>query len=281
MAQTIEPANILIVDDDPDVIHLLSQILAKEGHQVRATKDSSSVLQIAESAPPDLFLLDINMPQISGYDLCLEIKKTPLLKGIPVIFVSAYDKAINKVSAFEAGGIDYINKPIHAREVVVRANTHIKLYRLQQRLEQQVEEQTKELEGTLTTLRMLMTQQNQDTKESEKHILANINNLVIPNAERLKKTNLDENQTNLVDILISNLQQISDSLIDNHDLLKLKLTPIQIQVANLIKEGKKTKEIAYMLNLSDLTISTHRKNIRKKLNLNQRDISLNAFLSSL
>lgn len=281
MAHVTESANILIVDDNPDIIRLLSQLLIEKGYQVRATKESRKVLRIAASTPPDLFLLDVDMPVMNGYELCSALKMNESLQDIPVIFVSGYENPINKIQAFDVGGVDYISKPIHAGELVSRVNSHIELFWLQKKLQKQVEKQTKELEETLIALRVLMKQQKHEASDIEKNILSNINKLVVPFAQHLKKTDLDKNQASIVDILMSNLQQISESLIDDRDLLKMKLSPVEIQVANMIKEGKQTKEIASILNLSDLTISTHRKNIRKKLNINNHKLSLNRYLSSL
>ncbi|WP_456417848.1 response regulator [Thiolapillus sp.] len=281
MNTATKSADILIVDDNADMIHLLSKLLTDRGHHVRAAKDSELALKVAQSSPPELFLLDISMPGMDGYELCAELKKLEPLQDVPVIFVTGHEQEESKIKAFDAGGVDYICKPIHSEELMSRVNSHVELYRLRQHLQRQVEEKTRELEETLTALRVLMTQQQQDSKETEKNILNNINSLVIPYAERLQKTPLNDNQRNIVDMLIANLKQVSDSLIDNHDLLQMKLTRVEIQVANLIKEGKQTKEIASLLNLSDLTISTHRKNIRKKLNIRDRKLSLNAYLSSL
>ncbi|BAO45710.1 response regulator transcription factor [Thiolapillus brandeum] len=281
MSTAMTPSDILIIDDNPDMIHLLGKLLTENGHQVRAAKDSSRALEIARANPPELFLLDIEMPGMDGFDLCIELKKTEELVDIPVIFVSGHEQQDHKIRAFEVGGVDYICKPIHAGELLSRVNNHVELYRLRRELEVQVEAKTRELEETLTALRVLMTQQQQDSKDAEKTILNNINNLVIPYAERLHKTPMNENQKTIVEMLIANLKQVSESLINNHELLEMKLTPVEIQVANLIKEGKQTKEIASLLNLSDLTISTHRKNIRRKLNIKDRKLSLNAYLSSL
>ncbi len=275
------PADIFVVDDNPDMIHLLSKLLSNNGHRVRAAKDSLMALSIAQKKPPELFLLDIEMPEVDGYELCTQFKEYDELKDIPVIFVSAHEHTEDKIRAFEAGGVDYICKPIQAEELMSRVNNHVELYRLRHKLQLEVEEKTKELAETLTALRVLMTQQRQDSEQTEKNILRNINQLVIPFVERLQKTQLNENQINLADMIMSNLKQVADSLIDNQDLLELKLTPVEIQVANLIKEGKQTKEIASLLNLSDLTISTHRKNIRRKLNIKDRKLSLHAYLSSL
>ncbi|WP_457673167.1 response regulator [Thiolapillus sp.] len=277
----MKPSDILIVDDNPDMIHLLGSLLTEHGHQVRAAKDSERALDIARSNPPELFMLDIEMPGMDGFDLCRELKQEESLQEVPVIFVSGHEQQEQKIRAFEVGGVDYICKPIHAGELLSRVNNHVELYRLRKELQVQVEEKTREVEETLTALRVLMTQQQQDSKEAEKTILNNINNLVIPYAERLQKTPLNDNQRSIVEMLIANLKQVSESLINNHDLLEMKLTPVEIQVANLIKEGKQTKEIASLLNLSDLTISTHRKNIRRKLNIKDRKLSLNAYLSSL
>ena len=275
------PYDVIIVDDDPEMIRLLSTLLSGKGHQVRAITNSEKALSVARSQPPEVFLLDISMPGIDGYELCQRFKSMDELEEVPVIFVSAHEQAEDKVKAFASGGEDYLSKPIHGEELLSRVETHVELYRLRKKLQQEVAEKTRELAETLTALRVLMTQQRHDSEETEKTILNNINTLVIPYAERLQKTMLNDTQKDLLSMLLSNLRQVSDSLINTHDLLEKKLTPVEIQIANLIKEGKQTKEIAALLNLSDLTISTHRKNIRKKLNIQDRKLSLNAFLSSL
>lgn len=143
---------IMIVDDTPANLHLLDSLLREHGYQVSAFPNAEMAIRAALKNPPDLFLLDINMPGLNGYEACEMMKANPILKDIPVIFISALNDPIDKVRAFRIGGLDYINKPFQFDEVLARVETHLKLYRMQreladsnQHLEVRVAEQVKEI----------------------------------------------------------------------------------------------------------------------------------------
>ena len=127
---------ILLVDDTPDNLRLLSQILAERQYQVRAVTNGERALETAQLVPPDLILLDIRMPGMDGFNVCRALKMIAVTKDIPVIFISALDDVSDKVKAFEVGGVDYITKPFQYEEVVARVETHLALRRLQRELEQ-------------------------------------------------------------------------------------------------------------------------------------------------
>jgi signal transduction histidine kinase len=129
--------NILIVDDNPDNIYLLSTMLETQGYNVRKAISGKFALQGVQIAQPDLILLDINMPDINGYEVCQKLKSMPETKEIPVIFISALDNVFDKVKAFEAGGIDYITKPFQCEEVMARVKNHLNLRLLQKQLLEQ------------------------------------------------------------------------------------------------------------------------------------------------
>jgi len=134
------PTNILIVDDTPDNLRLLSAMLASHGYQVRKALNGKLALQGAEIAPPDLILLDINMPGMNGYEVCQKLKSTEKTHEIPVIFISALDDVLEKVKAFQAGGVDYITKPFQVEEVLARVESQLSLRSLQSKLQQQAQE---------------------------------------------------------------------------------------------------------------------------------------------
>jgi PleD family two-component response regulator len=102
--------NILIVDDHPESLRLLSQILSKRGYKVRPTRDGKMALNFACSTPPDLILLDIMMPGMDGYQVCEQLKACAKTKDIPVIFISGLNEVFDKVKAFSLGAVDYIAK---------------------------------------------------------------------------------------------------------------------------------------------------------------------------
>ncbi|MGD1713867.1 hybrid sensor histidine kinase/response regulator [Dapis sp. BLCC M172] len=111
--------NILIVDDIPENLKLLSQILKNAGHKVRAVTNGKLALKAINAQLPDLILLDINMPEIDGYEVCEQLKANLKNENIPVIFLSALDEVFNKVKAFSVGGLDYIIKPFYLEEVLI------------------------------------------------------------------------------------------------------------------------------------------------------------------
>jgi signal transduction histidine kinase len=141
--------NILIVDDVPDNLHLLSQILTKEGYVVRCTVKGSMGLKVASSGWAELILLDIQMSELDGYQVCEQLQANPQTRSIPVIFLSALDGVFDKVKAFAVGGVDYITKPFDVQEVLARVRTHLQLSNLHQTLAARVEAQTLQLTAAL------------------------------------------------------------------------------------------------------------------------------------
>ncbi|HWB57919.1 MAG TPA: hybrid sensor histidine kinase/response regulator [Chthoniobacteraceae bacterium] len=124
-------ADILVVDDTPANLQLLTGMLKDCGYKVRAALNGELALQTARHSPPDLILLDITMPGLSGYDVATELKRDEALQKIPIIFISALTEPLDKVRAFIVGGVDYVTKPFHFEEVAARVATHLKISRLQ------------------------------------------------------------------------------------------------------------------------------------------------------
>ena len=133
--QGVTKGDILIVDDTPANLRLLSQMLAEHGFQVRPVPDGALALAAVQAEPPDLILLDIRMPEMSGYEVCEHLKADARTADIPIIFISALDAVRDKVKAFAAGGVDYVTKPFRVEEVLARVETHLSLRKLQKRLQ--------------------------------------------------------------------------------------------------------------------------------------------------
>ncbi|WRH65566.1 MAG: diguanylate cyclase [Planktothrix sp. GU0601_MAG3] len=141
---------ILIVDDTPDNLRLLTKILESQGYIVRKSLNGRMALQGVQRHPPHLILLDINMPDMNGYEMCQNLKNSEITAQIPVIFVSALETLEDKVRAFELGGVDYITKPFQEQEVLVRVKNqlliqqqHQQLIEQNQRLELEIQERLK------------------------------------------------------------------------------------------------------------------------------------------
>ena len=159
---------ILIVDDVPDNLRLLSTTLTSQGYQIRCAKTGTMALMGVRNDLPHLILLDINMPDLDGYQVCEQLKADPLTSSIPIIFLSAQDDIQDRVKAFTIGGADFIGKPFQIEEVLVRvqnqlalqaANAQVKT--LNEELEQRVKERTSELASANSVLKQEIFQRHQ------------------------------------------------------------------------------------------------------------------------
>jgi diguanylate cyclase (GGDEF)-like protein len=150
---------ILIVDDTPDNLRVLSASLTERGYQVRCAKSGAMASIAAKKAPPDLILLDIKMPEMDGYQVCEHLKADDRTRHVPIIFLSALDDVFDKVKAFQVGGADYITKPFQIEEIVVRIEHQLALQKaraqieqLNTELEQKVQQRTAQLEEVINKL---------------------------------------------------------------------------------------------------------------------------------
>ncbi|MGL6342301.1 MAG: two-component system response regulator [Waterburya sp.] len=168
-------ANILVVDDIPDNLRILSASLTEKGYQVRCAKNGTMALITAKKNPPQLILLDIKMPDMDGYQVCEQLKADELTRDIPVIFLSAFDDVLDKVQAFSVGGVDYITKPFQAEEVIVRIQHQLilqaakaEIAKLNTQLEQKVQQRTAQLEEVIDQLNLEIAQ-HQHTQDQLSH----------------------------------------------------------------------------------------------------------------
>jgi two-component system, sensor histidine kinase and response regulator len=126
----------MVVDDTLENLRLLASMLGERGYEVRPVTNGRQALLAVELDPPDLIMLDINMPDMNGYELCARLKEHAERRDIPVIFLTAMIDTADKVKAFDAGGVDYITKPFQVEEVLARVKTHVALRRAQVELSQ-------------------------------------------------------------------------------------------------------------------------------------------------
>jgi two-component system sensor histidine kinase/response regulator len=135
----VPPADILLVDDNPANLDVLARVLRQQQHRVRTVTSGALGLEAMRRQPPELVLLDVNMPGMDGYATCQAIQADAQLRPVPIIFISALDDPLDKVKAFQVGGRDYITKPFSPEEVLARVEHHVNLGRLQKDLERQNE----------------------------------------------------------------------------------------------------------------------------------------------
>jgi DNA-binding response OmpR family regulator len=155
MTSAMTMTNILIVDDTLENLTVLRKMLSERGFRVRTAVNGEVALKTVQKEHPDLILLDIMMPHMDGYEVCIKLKEDARTRNIPIIFISALNELDDKVKAFSGGGVDYITKPFQVNEVLARVTTHLHLNSLQKCLErknnelQKAIDEVKQLRGFL------------------------------------------------------------------------------------------------------------------------------------
>lgn len=133
-ATQLLPSEILIVDDTVENLRVLSSMLSIQGYSVRKATGGEMAIKSVESLLPNLILLDILMPDLNGYEVCVQLKRNPKTAQIPIIFLSALDDPLDKVQAFNVGGADYLTKPFQVEEVLARIHNQLSLKAAQDKI---------------------------------------------------------------------------------------------------------------------------------------------------
>ena len=136
-------ATILVVDDIPTNLGVLTIGLGIHGYNVKVAQSGRQALAQVREISPSLILLDVRMPDLDGYEVCERLKADPNLRDIPVIFLSAQGETIDKVRGFQAGGVDYLTKPLQMEEVLAHVDVHITLFQQRKAIEDLLAEQVK------------------------------------------------------------------------------------------------------------------------------------------
>ncbi len=156
--------DILLVDDTPDNLRVLASLLENQGYRIRKTLNGTMALTACENLLPDLILLDILMPDMDGYEVCKRLKDSERTRDVPVIFISALDKTLDKVKAFKVGGADYISKPFQTEEVIARVTHQLTI---QQQHRQLIEQnaQLQKLNETITRYNAEIAKSNAELEQ--------------------------------------------------------------------------------------------------------------------
>ncbi len=174
MTQLTPRPSVLIVDDLPNNVRLLSIMLTEKGYQVRKAINGQMALNTVRSLIPDLILLDINMPDLNGYQVCEQLKADEKTREIPVIFISALDDVLDKVKAFQVGGVDYISKPFQGEVVMARIENQLTICRQKKQLQNEIKERQK----TEETLEIYLHAVSHDLRNPVIGMLMILNNLI-------------------------------------------------------------------------------------------------------
>ena len=141
----------MIIDDEADNLRLLSTILESQDYKVRQAVNADIALKTVELQPPDLILLDILMPQVDGYQFCKQLKYNSATKEIPVIFLSALARGLDRKKGFQVGAVDYLTKPFEIEEVLARVKHQLTICQLKLQLQQKNQELS-ELKSKATSM---------------------------------------------------------------------------------------------------------------------------------
>ena len=203
-----EKGIILVVDNNPGNLRLLENILTDNGYKVRPAISGKLALMTIQSTLPDLILLDVRMPEIDGYSVCKQIKADDATRDIPVIFISALDEPINKIKAFDIGGVDYITKPFSPQAVLARVKAHLALKREKELLIENM-------------------QLKEDVERITRHDLKNPLTAIINYPKLIARDNLTENQ-------IEKLDKISDAGVKLLNMINLSLDLYKMEQSTYI-----------------------------------------------
>lgn len=162
----LKSIRILLVDDNPNNIKVLSEAIHAYGWKALMATDGESAIEQTEYAQPDLILLDVMMPGIDGFETCRRLKANPDTQNIPIVFMTALSDSTDKVKGLEIGAVDYITKPFQQEEVIARLKLHLKISHLTRTLEQRVQERTGQLTKSLQQLQQTQLQLIQSEKMS-------------------------------------------------------------------------------------------------------------------
>ena len=236
---------ILVVDDQPANLKLLEDMLRQQDYQVRSFPRGRLALAAAAAHPPDLILLDINMPEMDGFQVCERLKSNPALSRIPVIFLSALNETEDKVKAFRSGGVDYVTKPFQFDEVQARVETQLQLYRLEQalhahtdHLEEMVSSRTRELADAHARLKLLDKSKSDFLNLISHELRTPLNGLLGAGELLLDRLGADSEAQELRDIFDQSRRRILTMLDD-----ALLLTQIEVDANRFVRERTAIPEV--------------------------------------
>lgn len=272
---------VLAADDDVDNLQVISRCLQADGYRVLMALDGENALEKAHLERPDLILMEAKIPEMNGFETCRRLKADQTLQKIPIVFMTASAGLDEKVKAFELGAVDFIAKPIQAKEVLARVRTHLRLQKLIAYLEERVRRQTENSAGANQALKAILDQREMEKKSIEQTMVANLKRYVFPYLDELDRLRIGSDATSFVRVIRSNIEQLIAPVSKRLSGAYLDLTPTEIKVADLIRQNKRTKFIAERLNTSPGTVEKHRNNIRKKLNILRKKVNLTTYLNSL
>lgn len=287
-------ANILIVDDLPENLKLLTELMSGNNYYVRPVTSGKLALSAAQAIPPDLILLDINMPFMDGFETCQRLKASDITKHIPVIFLSANHSTSDIIKGFECGAIDYITKPFHSTEVLIRIKTHLDLKFSKETILQQNHEQQELIHilchdllnsvGAVQSILNMQKMENEFSEEDELMLMATNNAVeVIDLVKQIRsideeKVGIELNEFNLKELLDTSYSIVNEKLQQkNIELIidvdeSLNVIVERISFINSILNNLLTNAIKFSFSDSKIIISAQQ--IEQQIELSVKDFGI-------
>jgi FixJ family two-component response regulator len=291
----IGEAHILIIDDDQQTCRLLGEFISAWGMRFEAITQPLRVVDELKASSYDIFLLDVFMPEITGLELIPEISR--LCPDAKIIMMTGYADKETAIKALKLGAFDLLEKPFQrellhhaltrALEVLEKERNHKylveNLKRSQAELlahKERLEYLNEQLMQTNRAFSVLAQNIAREREETEKRIARKLRTLVIPAIDKLRRDKNLSRYGEELDMLVSQIVEDLTSGFDTDGRIASSLSFTELRIASLIKGGLTSEEIARQLHISSSTVRTHRKNIRKKLRINNAGYSLRNFLIS-
>ncbi len=263
-----EIKKVLVVDDEQSICAMLTKFLRSSGYLCENTTDPIKAVEVIKRDGFDLVISDIKMAGIDGLQLLSEILEID--PELDTIMMTGHTGIYTYSDIIKAGAADFIAKPFQLPELKAKME-RIERERMLQR----------ELQELNIAMGVLLQRAEKDKETLSENVVSNVKELILPYLEKLKKSRLSEEYKAYFDILDINLSAICSPFMKNLSLQHAHISSMEIQVADLIKAGKRNKEIASMLGVSLNTVMTHRYRLRSKLGLKQKKVNLRSYLKSI
>ena len=287
MNEKISNGIVLVVDDSTDTLGLLNETLLNAGYTVLVAMDGVQALSIASRLVPDIILMDAIMPNMNGFDACIELKKNTELSDIPVIFMTGLSESEHVVKGLEVGGVDYINKPINLDELMARLKVHLKNARITRSARSALNEIGPmaiacdihgQLLWTTASASLLLSERSQLNEWSEPEVADQISQWLARQPDKHSSLRINTEKP----LQLRYLGQPSPAeylfrIIDDDELRARRalaegfgLTDREAEVVYWLSLGKTNREIGQILSMSPRTVNKHLESIFRKLDVENR-----------
>lgn len=279
---------VLVVDDSPDSLSLISDVLEEANISVLVALEGRQALTIAQRLRPDMILLDAVMPKMDGFETCRQLKADPALADIPVIFMTGLSETENIVQGLEAGGVDYLTKPIKPNELLARMKVHLSNARLTASAQTALDStgqylltvnQNGQLLWATPQVRELMNQSDLSLPELHQSLSQELKYWLQHSPQAQQKLKLEKLDLPLSVVFIEKrapqeflLKLITDVEVSDQELFqtKLSLTVREAEVLHWIASGKTNREIGEILSISPRTVNKHLEQVFQKIGVENR-----------